>query len=127
MSSNNHPEPGRDRKTERKRRSHAAILASATRLVREGGIRATSVADVMRGAGMTVGGFYAHFPSKEALFAESIASAATDAWERFLATLPEGEPHERARAALRGYLSRAHRDLPESGCPLPAVAAEAAR
>jgi TetR/AcrR family transcriptional repressor of nem operon len=56
-----------DVKTERKERSHERIVASAGSLMRERGICGASVADVMRGAGMTVGGFYAHFPSKREL------------------------------------------------------------
>jgi len=128
MNIDDRPEARRENaKTARKRRTHEAILGSATTLVRERGIKASSVADVMRGAGLTVGGFYAHFPSKEALFVESIHGAARETWERFLATLPDGTARERARAVVRGYLSRVHRDSPASGCPLPAVAAEAAR
>jgi TetR/AcrR family transcriptional repressor of nem operon len=54
-------------KTEQKERTHETILASAARLIREHGISGARVADVMKGAGLTVGGFYAHFASKEAL------------------------------------------------------------
>lgn len=62
-----------DTKT-RKDLSREKILSSAGCLIREKGIKRTSVADVMDGAGMTVGGFYAHFPSKQDLVAETVAS-----------------------------------------------------
>ena len=63
-------------KAEQKQKSHEAILASAAALLLERGIRASSVMDVMKGAGLTVGGFYGHFESKEHLFTETIRSTA---------------------------------------------------
>ena len=65
-------------KEEQKERSHATILESAARLLRERGISGARVADVMKGAGLTVGGFYAHFGSKEALVDEVLRRAATE-------------------------------------------------
>lgn len=113
-----------NRKEERKQQSHEAILASAAGLLRKQGIRASSVTDVMRGAGLTVGGFYNHFDSKEHLFTETIRRVGLG---RVLAHARGGTPLERARSVLRRYLSRAHRDRPEEGCILPSAVAEVAR
>jgi TetR/AcrR family transcriptional repressor of nem operon len=114
-------------KAEQKERSHAAIIASAAALLRERGIRASSVADVMRGAGLTVGGFYGHFESKEELFAETIRSEASAMWDRILASTRGETPHARALNVFKQYLSRTHRDNPDKGCLLPSTAAEIAR
>lgn len=116
-----------NRKTERKRKSRAAILESAAALLRERGIHASSVADVMQGAGLTVGGFYGHFDSKEQLFEKTIQGAASTMWGRLLASAKGASPRERAVSVLTRYLSRKHRDNPQEGCPLPSVAPEVAR
>lgn len=109
----------RGAKAEQKERTHAEILASAARLLRERGIAGMSVSDVMSGAGLTVGGFYAHFSSKEELVRDTLRSALRDKWQALLA----GTEHtgDRAALVLRRYLSRAHRDETAEGCPLPAV------
>jgi len=114
-------------KAEQKEKSHAAILASAAALLRERGIRASSVADVMRGAGLTVGGFYGHFESKEDLFAETIRSEASALWDRALESAKGNTPRARALHVFKQYTSRAHRDNPDKGCLLPSAAAEIAR
>lgn len=113
-------------KRERRDRSHGRILASAGRLLRRKGISGARVADVMAGAGLTVGGFYAHFGAKQALVDETLRRAGAETRERLFSGLggrPEGE---RARAVLRRYLSPAHRDAASAGCPLPAVVGEIA-
>jgi TetR/AcrR family transcriptional repressor of nem operon len=114
-------------KSEQKQRSHDAIVASAAALLRRRGIRASSVADVMRGAGLTVGGFYGHFGSKEELFAETIRSAASEMSNRHLGSAKGDSPRARALDVLRKYASRQHRDNPDQGCLLPGAAAEIAR
>ncbi len=116
-----------NQKKEQKQRSHEAILASAAALLRERGIKASSVMDVMKGAGLTVGGFYGHFGSKEQLFAEAIQSAASSTWSQLLSAAKGDSPGERAMSVVRGYLSRAHRDNAEKGCLLPSAAPEVAR
>jgi TetR/AcrR family transcriptional repressor of nem operon len=114
-------------KAEKKLKSHEAILSSAAALLRERGIRASSVLDVMKGAGLTVGGFYGHFGSKEQLFAETIRTAASTLWLQLLKSARGDSPRERVLSVVGRYLSRAHRDHPEAGCLLPSVAPEAAR
>lgn len=111
-------------KAEQKQRSREAILASAAALMRERGIHATSVMDVMKGAGLTVGGFYGHFDSKEKLFAATIRSTASTLWNRLVGTATGQSARERASSVIGRYLSRTHRDHPEAGCLLPSVAAE---
>jgi TetR/AcrR family transcriptional repressor of nem operon len=114
-------------KAEQKQESHEAILASAAALLRRQGIRASSVMDVMKGAGLTVGGFYSHFDSKEHLFAETIRGAGTTMWRGLLTRAMGTTPRERALSVMRRYLSRSHRDNPEEGCILPSAASEVAR
>jgi TetR/AcrR family transcriptional repressor of nem operon len=111
-------------KTAQKERSHSGILASASRLVRQRGIAGARVVDVMAGAGLTVGGFYAHFASKEALLEETLASCSNLMRERLFAKLDEKPAPDRALVALKRYLSARHRDDLEAGCPLPAVVGE---
>ena len=108
-------------------KSHQAILASAAALLRQQGIKESSVLDVMHGAGLTIGGFYGHFASKEQLFAETIRSAASTMWTRLLGSAKGDSPRERALSVIGRYLSRSHRDNAEAGCLLPSVAAEVAR
>jgi TetR/AcrR family transcriptional regulator, transcriptional repressor for nem operon len=114
-------------KTEQKLKSHEAILASAASMLREHGIKASSVAEVMKGAGLTVGGFYSHFDSKEALFTETIKSATGILWKQLLQNTEGLLPRERLQLMLRQYLSRKHRDNVVEGCLLPTVAPEVAR
>jgi TetR/AcrR family transcriptional regulator, transcriptional repressor for nem operon len=109
----------------RKSREEAAgtrrrIVEAAAREFREKGIVATGLADLMKAAGLTHGGFYKHFASKDQLVAEATA-AAMDSILDELAAQPT------ANAAVAEYLSTRHRDNPATGCPLAAVGAELAR
>jgi TetR/AcrR family transcriptional regulator, transcriptional repressor for nem operon len=112
-----------DHKAETRQR----VLKEAAREIREKGPENVGVAGVMARAGLTHGGFYAHFESKEALIAEAIGAMFDDARTRSEAVEKSAEP----RAALRGYidfyLSTAHRDRRDRGCPLPALSGDFAR
>jgi TetR/AcrR family transcriptional regulator, transcriptional repressor for nem operon len=114
-------------RTEQKERTRHDILASATRLLRERGISGASVAEVMKGAGLTVGGFYAHFGSKDDLVDASLRQAMRERWNELFAALGELRGAEAVVFFARRYLSRAHRDHPAEGCPLPAVVGEVAQ
>ncbi|WP_432288418.1 helix-turn-helix domain-containing protein [Aminobacter sp. BA135] len=92
------------------------ILEQAGRLFRERGFEAVSVAEVMKSAGMTHGGFYGHFASKDDLIAESLAHMLTT-------SLAEPRNFERFADA---YLSDAHRANASTGCPTAALASETA-
>jgi TetR/AcrR family transcriptional repressor of nem operon len=111
-------------KAERKERSHETILDSAARLLRERGISGARVADVMHGAGLTVGGFYAHFASKEALIDEALRRTGSELRQRLFRDLDDKPVADRALVVLKRYLSPAHRDGSDDGCPLPAVVGE---
>ena len=113
-------------KLEQKQRTHASILSSACRLLRERGIGGARVADVMGGAGLTVGGFYAHFDSKEALVDEAIRQTSAFIRSKLFERIEEKPASARAEVVLKRYLSPAHRDDPASGCPLPSVVGEVA-
>ncbi len=93
------------------------ILETAGKLFREKGFEAVSVADIMAGAGLTHGGFYGYFPSKEALIAEALA-AASPGFQR---------PQETREDRVARYLSCAHKDNPGTGCPIAALAGEVVR
>ena len=95
--------------------TRARIVAVAARLFRARGIDATSVADVMSALGLTVGGFYRHFDSKEALVTEAI-----DAASRETTT----DRHLKPGPLLDRYLSDLHRQHAGQGCPVAALCSE---
>jgi TetR/AcrR family transcriptional repressor of nem operon len=113
-------------KAEKKQRSHEMILESAARLLRERGIAGARVADVMAGAGLTVGGFYAHFATKEALVDDAMRRTGADLRGQIFAGLEDKPAEDRAEVVLKRYLSAAHRDGVATGCMLPAVVGEVA-
>jgi len=99
------------------------ILDAASRLFREHGIAGVGLAKIMGGVGLTVGTFYTHFKSKEALLKEALVrtlQARHGEYEKAL----QGDAFE---LAVRAYLSPEHRDAMGSGCPIAALAAEVAR
>ncbi len=112
--------PRPDQKQDTRRR----IVAAAAARIRDEGLEAPSVAQVMADAGLTVGGFYAHFDSRDTLVAEALAQMLQDQIQRWLELLPEVGPVERRALAARGYLSRKHRDTGAERCPIPAIASE---
>ena len=111
-------------KAEKKERSHQSILESAARLVREKGISGAGVAEVMRGAALTVGGFYAHFTSKDDLVNDTLRRTSAALRERLFARLDAKSEAERSEVILKRYLSAEHRDGGPPDCPLPAVVGE---
>lgn len=108
-------------RVEQKERSREAIMASAAALLRSRGISASSVHDVMKRAGLTVGGFYGHFDSKESLFTAAIRERASAAWDVMLGGAKTVDD------VLKRYVSRTHRDHPEEGCLLPSAVPDASR
>ncbi len=113
-------------RSEAKAETRDAILASAATLLRERGITASSVADVMKGAGLTVGGFYGHFATKEALFTTAIRATARTKWDAMIASA-KGTASARLYGVVKTYVSRAHRDRPADGCLLPETVPEATK
>ncbi len=111
--------------TTKKERTHGRIVEKAARLFRKRGIGATSVGDLMAAAGLTHGGFYAHFRDKTALVVEAL-DAAFDESERnlFDGALAELEGDAWLARAAGRYLTMAHRDGRAAGCAIPALGAE---
>src|ERR1700719_2140721 len=100
------------------------ILEVAGTLFRERGFDGTAVDDIMRRAGLTHGGFYGHFGSKDDLAAENCARVmAGDGWAERIS----GSPNPSFGAVIRAYLSPNHRDAPGRGCLLAAVGSDVAR
>ena len=99
------------------------IVEAASRLFREHGIAAVGLAKIMAEAGLTVGTFYTHFKSKEALLRESVLRTLRDRHGDLEQALRGGD----LELAVRAYLSPEHRDAPGAGCPVAALASEVAR
>jgi TetR/AcrR family transcriptional repressor of nem operon len=110
-----------------KQASRQKILNAAAELFRRQGVAATGVDSVMAAAGLTAGGFYAHFRSKEALVAAAVDTAGEKATERWFAPLAERRGRSWSRAFVTRYLSEEHRDDKSSGCLVPSLAADVAR
>jgi TetR/AcrR family transcriptional repressor of nem operon len=112
---------------EHKDETHKRIVQKASERFRAEGIEAVGVASLMQSAGLTVGGFYAHFGSKEDLIAEACndsLATTTAQFRKFVYTRPEGK---RLQALVDAYLSMRHRDDPANGCVVAANGAELAR
>ena len=111
----------------RKEASHERILQAATRAIRRSGYAGTGVADIMREAGLTHGGFYAHFDYREAMLAEAADRAGAETvtfLEQFASAAPPGDGYQ---SLLKTYLSRAHVERAETGCPVAALGSEMPR
>lgn len=104
-----------------KEETRQKILTAASKMFRERGVKATTVPDVMEACGLTVGGFYKHFDSKEDLFRTSMGDALQELRKRIDAMDPglRGEPWRRAVASF--YLTEQHRDHPGAGCAFAAL------
>ncbi len=112
---------------EHRRQTHSRIVENASYGLRQNGVKGLSVVDLMKLAGLTHGGFYNHFDSRAALVGEAIAFAmdqTTERWKKLANGKADGERFE---ALIADYLSPRHRDDPEHGCALPALAAYVAR
>lgn len=103
------------------------IVAVASRDFREKGINGVGVADLMQSAGLTHGGFYKHFDSKEALAAEACDAALKDTLSELAQSTNQVDDNEAIRALVTAYLSRAHSLHPEQGCAIAALGSEAIR
>lgn len=106
--------------------SHERIVKAASRRVRRDGIGNISVAELMKQAGLTHGGFYRHFDSRDDLVAEAIAEALAQGSQRVRASAELSNPAA-LTAIVDGYLSRVHRDKPETGCAVAAVPTDIVR
>ena len=110
-----------------KEATHERIVEAAARAIRRTGYDGTGVADIMKGAGLTHGGFYAHFASREAMLAEAADRAGSESvamMERIGATAP---PSRALQAMMEAYLSKAHVEGVETGCAAAALGSEMPR
>jgi TetR/AcrR family transcriptional repressor of nem operon len=113
----------------KKELTHERIVETAARAIRRGGFNGVGVADIMKEAGLTHGGFYAHFESRDALVCEALERAGRDSAAR----LAKSALQRRARggsafqAFVDRYLSEAHLGALENGCPVAALASEMPR
>jgi TetR/AcrR family transcriptional regulator, transcriptional repressor for nem operon len=111
----------------RKEASHERIVDAAARAIRRSGYGGTAVADIMKDAGLTHGGFYAHFASREAMLAEAADRAGAESVAALTRVVAAASPREALQALLRAYLSKAHVEGAETGCPLAALGSEMPR
>lgn len=112
---------------EHKAETHARIVKKASVRLRERGAHGIGVADLMKEAGLTHGGFYAHFDSREALVVEAFDYAMDRAMTRRRQQIADLPPDARLPHLVDTYLSPQHRDNPGHGCAMPALGAEIAR
>src|SRR4029453_9649320 len=109
---------------EHKQETHARIVKKASGRLREKGGHGIGLADLMKEAGLTHGGFYAHFDSREALVIEAFAYAMDRSIEHWRKTAEGTVPEKRFATIVDSYLSTTHRDDPGRGCAVPTLAAE---
>jgi TetR/AcrR family transcriptional repressor of nem operon len=110
-----------------KQETKARVLKAAAKALREKGPEGLGVAGVMRSAGLTHGGFYAHFPSKDAFLTESLKEAFAQAAERLEKATVNLPPREALTAYIDFYVSAAHRDSSTGGCAIVALNSELPR
>jgi TetR/AcrR family transcriptional regulator, transcriptional repressor for nem operon len=111
---------------EKAQESREQVIGMAARLFRERGFDGIGVSDIMKAAGMTHGGFYRHFASKDELAVKATERAIADTKAVIVEELSK-TPQDPLRVLIERYVSSVHRDDPGTGCILPALAADAAR
>lgn len=109
-----------------KAKTHERIVKLASKRFREEGLAGIGIAELMKEAGLTVGGFYKHFGSRDELVAEAVNSAFGGWKRRVEAAKSSGSPMSYEKL-IDDYLNEAHRDNPGTGCAFSALAPEIAR
>jgi TetR/AcrR family transcriptional repressor of nem operon len=112
---------------EHKQQTRQRVLRSAALALRRAGPEKVAVAEVMRDAGLTHGGFYAHFESKDDLLARAIESMFDEVMQRFDEGARGRSPREFMREYVNQYLTLMHCDNREGGCPIAALATDVPR
>jgi len=112
--------------TSRKEQSHARIVDVAAKAIRRAGYRGVGLADIMQQAGLTHGGFYAHFASRDALLVEAMARAGQDNIDSLSKAVARrmAKGGTRFQALVDTYLHEAHLARTEDGCVIAALASE---
>ena len=112
---------------EHKSATRGRILEAASAAIRERGVAGVGVAEMMEAAGLTHGGFYAHFKSKDDLVADAFAYACEQSGSALDAAAQKAPPPEKLLAVAEAYLSANHARHPERGCPISAVGLDLVR
>jgi TetR/AcrR family transcriptional regulator, transcriptional repressor for nem operon len=112
---------------EHKLETHARIVRKASVRLREKGAHGVGVADLMKEAGLTHGGFYAHFDSRDDLVIEAFTHAMDRSTERWRKLAEQTPREKRFATVVNSYLTSLHRDDPGRGCAIPTLGAEIAR
>jgi TetR/AcrR family transcriptional regulator, transcriptional repressor for nem operon len=111
----------------RKEATHQRIVGAAARAIRRSGYGGTGVADIMKAVGLTHGGFYAHFASRDAMLAEAADQAGADSVAAMTRVAAAAPPREAFRSMIQAYLSKEHVENAETGCPVAALGSEMPR
>ncbi|HJS38377.1 MAG TPA: TetR/AcrR family transcriptional regulator [Burkholderiales bacterium] len=113
----------------KREQTHERILRAAARAIRKHGYEGVGVADVMKEAGLTHGGFYAHFASRDALLAQAAEHAGVESVENLSRAVARAKPGEELMALVDSYLADRHVEAPEQGlgCALAAAGSEVPR
>jgi TetR/AcrR family transcriptional repressor of nem operon len=111
---------------DQKIKTHQRIVRAAAKRFREKGLEGVAIADLMQEIGLTVGGFYKHFDSRDHLVIEALR-AASGPWQKQLLAAESGGPPVTYESLIDSYLSETHRDHPGNGCPISALACDIAR
>jgi TetR/AcrR family transcriptional repressor of nem operon len=109
-----------------KAKTHKRIVSIASKKFREEGLAGVGIAELMKEAGLTVGGFYKHFDSRDDLVAEAVSSA-FGGWQRRVDAAKSGGQSVSFANLIDEYLNERHRDNPGTGCAFSALAPEIAR
>src|SRR5207237_1505347 len=110
-----------------KEKTRRRVLEEATKAIRRQGPHRLGIARVMKQAGLTHGGFYAHFSSKDALVSAAIAAMFDRTLERWTRATHDRPPEAGLAAYIESYLSAEHRDTRSGGCPMAALASDLPR
>jgi AcrR family transcriptional regulator len=113
--------------TSRKEATHERIVETAARAIRRSGYGGTGVAEIMKEAGLTHGGFYAHFDSRDGMLAEAADRAGAETVAFLTKVAAAAPPKHELEAMLRAYLSKEHVESAESGCAVAALGSEMPR
>jgi TetR/AcrR family transcriptional regulator, transcriptional repressor for nem operon len=111
----------------RKEATHERIVEAAARAIRRSGYGGTGVADIMKDVGLTHGGFYAHFASREAMLAEAADRAGAESVAKLARIAAAAPPQQALQTLAQVYLSKAHVEGAENGCPVAALGSEMPR
>jgi TetR/AcrR family transcriptional repressor of nem operon len=112
---------------EHKARTHERIVKSASRQFRAEGLTGPGVIKVMKATGLTHGGFYKHFKSKDDLLVEAVDQSVHEIGTRLIEWARQSKPGEAWKELVKKYLSIEHCEHAESGCPMAALAPDIAR